>query len=59
MRYFKNSDDSQDPDDMCVHCHAMIVGYRFRKCPFCGRIWWQGDNGGNMGMGKTARKRGK
>lgn len=34
-------DDSQDPDDMCVHCHAMIVGYYFRKCPFCGRIWWK------------------
>ena len=41
MRYFKNSTDSQDPDDMCVHCHAMIVGYYFRKCPFCGRIWWK------------------
>ena len=25
MRFWKNSDDSQDPDDMCVHCHAMIV----------------------------------
>ena len=44
MRYWKNStDDSQDPDDMCVNCHAMIVGYYFRKCPFCGRIWWQYD----------------
>ena len=41
MRNWKSSDDSQDPDDMCVHCHAMICGVYFRKCPFCGRIWWK------------------
>ena len=42
MRYWKNSDDSQDPDDMCVHCHAMIVGYYFRKCP----LMWGGSKKG-------------
>lgn len=44
MKYLRNSDEPQDPEEMCLHCHAMIVGYYFRKCPFCGRIWWQYDN---------------
>ena len=43
MRFWKNSDEPQDPEEMCLHCHAMILG-RARICPFCGRIWYEADD---------------
>ena len=35
MRFWKNSDEPQDPEEMCLHCHAMIPG-RARICPSAG-----------------------
>ena len=43
MKYLRNSDEPQDPEEMCLHCHALIPG-RTRICPFCGRIWYEADD---------------
>ena len=43
MRFWRNSDGPQDPEEMCLHCHAMIPG-RTRICPFCGRIWDEAED---------------
>lgn len=40
------NDEPIDPEEMCLHCHALIMG-RTRICPFCGRVWDEVDDSTN------------
>ena len=37
-----DTNDVQDPDEMCLHCGSLIDS-NYRICPVCGQVWYLED----------------
>jgi rRNA maturation endonuclease Nob1 len=37
-----DTNDVQDPDEMCMHCGSLIDS-NYRICPVCGQVWYLED----------------
>ena len=36
---WNDTNDVQDPDEMCLHCGSLIDS-NYRICPVCGQVWY-------------------